>query len=70
MKYLYNEDYDGTRFTYGLTYRQVYRFAVPDGWIIQYDKESEGFRYGTIDYPRELTEEEIYKFELTFVVSG
>jgi len=66
---LFDEDYTGPRFTYGLTYRPAARFSIPDGWVIGSNKEHPDFpKFGTVDYPVKLSDEELYKFELKEVI--
>lgn len=65
---LYSNQYDGPRWTYGMSYRPVIPLGnVPDGWIILSNQEHPDFMFGTIDYPFELTAEQVKRFELTFV---
>lgn len=61
----FDDEYKGKRYTYGLNNRPVGYAQVPAGWIIQSDRKDARFNFGTIDYPFELTEEQVYKFELT-----
>lgn len=63
--FIFNEDYTGPRVTYGLTIRPVARFNIPDGWIIGSQKAHPDFRrYGTIDYPFELTQEQLHHYDM------
>jgi hypothetical protein len=64
---VYDEDYTGPRFTYGLTYRLAGYAQVPDDRIVFGDRKDTRFRYGTIQYPRRLSDREVESFELTFV---
>ncbi len=64
---LFDEDYTGQRWTYGLTYRPAGYAQVPDGYIIHSDKPNKAFRYGTLDYGRKLTDREVKGFELTLI---
>ena len=57
--------YDGPRWRYGLSYRPVGYAQVPDGWIIQSDRKDPKFNHGTIDYPFELSANDVRQFELT-----
>lgn len=61
----YDDTYNGLRYTYGLSYRPLAQSQVPDGWIIWSDKKHNDFKFGTADYPFELTSEQIKSFELT-----
>lgn len=68
MKALFDNEYTGKRFTYGMTFRPASVGTVSDGRIIDSTKSSPDFpAFGTIDYPRELTENELYQFELVKV---
>ena len=65
---IFDDEYTGPRFTYGLTLRPLARFHIPDGWIIDSDKYDKDFpRYGIVDYPVELTAEQLYRYDLVFV---
>lgn len=65
MKTLFDDEYTGPRFTYGMIFRPASIGTVPDGRIVDSNKSSPDFPvFGTIDYPRELTEDELYRFEL------
>jgi len=69
---IYDEDYTGPRWRYGLRNRPLSIATAPKGWIIRVKKwepgvKEDGFLFGTVDYPRPLTEDEMYSFELTFV---
>jgi len=62
---LFDDEYTGERFTYGLSYRPLAQYNVPDGWIIQSDRRNVRFAFGTVDYPRPLTDQELDRFDLT-----
>jgi hypothetical protein len=62
---LFNDTYKGERYTYGLKYRPLGSAAVPPRWIIWSEKKHPDFNFGTIDYPRKLTQYEIESFQLT-----
>lgn len=70
-KVIFEEEYTGPRWTFGLRYRPLWIGAVPDGWIVgshRYDKEHyPQFPHGLVDYPRQLTQREIDSYELEFV---
>jgi len=66
-KILFDDSYKGPRWTYGLTYRPLTGSHVPEGWIIFSDKKHPDFPFGTVDYPRPLTDHETFNFELTLV---
>ena len=76
--HVYDDDYTGNRWQYGLTNRPPGGGAVPRGFIIgshrnentwsdSHRNESTRFRHGTLEYPFALTEKEIEGYELTFV---
>lgn len=68
---LFDDEYKGPRWTYGLTYRPIGIGAVPRGWIIGSQKDHPSYpNFGTIDYSRELTEKEVRSFELNEVKNG
>ena len=62
---IYSDEYTGTRYTYGLRNRPLCMGTAPKGYIIGSEGNPIGrARWGTIQYPRQLTPEEIYDFEL------
>lgn len=61
---VYDDTYTGPRWTYGLSHRPLAAFAVPGGWIIQSDRADPAYRYGTVDYPRALSDTEVASYEL------
>jgi hypothetical protein len=62
---LFNDTYTGHRWKYGLTYRPLGFAQVPEGWVIKSDLPDVRFTYGTVDYPRELTQDEVDGYQLT-----
>ena len=66
-KIFFDEDYTGERFTYGLTYRPLDMASIPKGWIVGSTRHHSDFSFGTIDYPMELTDQQVYSYELTRV---
>ena len=64
---IFDDEYQGQRFTYGLNYRPLDFASVPRGYIIGSAKENSAFKFGTIDYPFELTSDLVAGFELTAV---
>lgn len=65
---VFSEDYTGPRWTYGLRNRPMGMGAQPKGFIIGSDGPPAGrARHGTIQYPRELTKDELYDFELELI---
>jgi hypothetical protein len=62
---IFSDDYTGPRYTYGLRNRPLDMGTAPKGYIIGSDGPAVGrARWGTIQYPRQLTPDEIYNFEL------
>ena len=62
---IYSDEYTGPRWTYALRYRPMQIGAQPAGYIIGSDGPAVGrARYGTIQYPRQLSPDEVYSFEL------
>lgn len=64
---LFDDTYQGKRWTYGLRYRPAGYANIPDGWIISSDKPRTDYPHGSIDYPRELTAEEVEAFQLELI---
>lgn len=64
----FDDTYKGDRYTYGLKYRPLAQAQVPDGWIVFSDREHKDFPFGTVDYPRELSEAEVSSFEMEAVL--
>jgi hypothetical protein len=62
---LFDDEYTGERWTYGLSYRPLAQYNVPDGWIIYSARPNIRYAYGTVQYARRLTEQEIDRFDLT-----
>jgi len=67
---IFDEDYEGQRFTYGFTYRPVGISCQPEGFIIGSNKDHSDFNFGTLDYPFELSQEQVTSYELTKVEKG
>jgi len=62
---VFDADYTGPRWTYGMRNRPVGIGAAPKGYIIGSGGPAVGrARNGTIQYPRELTSKELYDFEM------
>ena len=61
---VFDEDYTGPRYTYGMIYRPLQIGAQPKGYIIGSLREHPDYRHGTIQYPRQLSEDEIKSYEL------
>lgn len=51
---LYDDTYDGPRWTYGCLHRPVALGAVPAGWIVFGGRAHPAYPFGTIDYPHRL----------------
>ena len=62
--FVIDEEYEGPRWTYGLKFRPMMMGAQPKGFIIGSEREHADWRYGTVQYPRELTAAEMYSFEM------
>lgn len=61
----WHNDYTGHRWTYGLRHRPMRIGAQPRDFILQSDGPvTERYRFGTIQYPRQLTEEELRVYEM------
>lgn len=50
----FDDDYRGARWRYGLRYRPLGSWNVPDGWIIGSDRPHPEYPFGTVDYPAPL----------------
>lgn len=62
---IYHNEYTGPRWTYGLRYRPMQIGAQPTGYIIGSGGPAVGrARFGTIQYPRQLTAQKLTDFEL------
>jgi hypothetical protein len=62
---IFSTDYTGPRYTYGMRNRPVGFGTAPKGYIIGSGGPAVGrARNGTIQYPRELTAQELYDFEM------
>src|SRR5207245_5484967 len=66
---IWSDEYIGDRWTYGLTYRPLIAGVanVPAGWLLGSDRPHPSFPFGTVQFPRPLTEREVQAFELTEV---
>lgn len=65
---VYHEDYTGPRWTYGFKYRPPGYAHQPKGFIIGSRGSHKDYpNFGTLDWPRELTADEVRSFELGFV---
>lgn len=63
---VFDDTYTGQRWAYGLTHRPPGYAHNPDGWIVDSIRPSPCpcALFGTIEYPRALTEREIASYEL------
>lgn len=65
---LFDDSYHGPRWKYGLQYRPlVTGGGAPDDFIVYSDRSSTDPRFrlfGTVDYPRELSDGEIESYQL------
>lgn len=67
---LWSKDYHGPRWTYGLRRRPMQIGAQPRDWILHSDgPATERYRYGTIQYGRKLTDEELRVYEMEEIKS-
>ena len=67
MDLIFDEDYTGQRYTYGLVYRPLQIGAQPKGYIIGSLRDHREYRHGTIQYPRQLTTDELRSYEMELV---
>ena len=68
-RFQYTEDWTGPRYKYGYTNRPFAMSHQPKGYIIGSVDElaiipEKRVRWGTIEYPFQLSEHEVYSFEL------
>lgn len=66
-KAIFDDEYTGTRYRYGLQNRPIGGANIPQGFIIWSDRKNPLYRHGTVDYPKELSEQTVKNFELEFV---
>lgn len=65
---LWDNEYTGPRWRYGITLRPVNAYTIPHGFILQSGRLHPDYRsFGTIDYPRELDVDECARHDLVFV---
>ncbi len=62
---VYDDEYTGPRWRYGLTNRPITGAGVPKGFIVFSDRKDQRFRHGTVDYPFPLETNQIEQMELT-----
>lgn len=63
----FDDTYRGKRYRYGLRYRPLASWNVPDGWIIGSDRPHPEYPFGTVDYASRLGLGEVTAYELTLV---
>lgn len=65
---IFDDEYTGPRWVYGLTHRPAGIGCQPDGRIVGADKPSNQpdprVLFDTIEYTRPLTDHEVYSYEL------
>lgn len=59
---LYSDEYDGPRWRYGLLSRPPIYGGAPKDYIVFSLKEDTRCPYGTIEYPRQLTLDEVERY--------
>lgn len=64
---IFDDDYTGPRWRYGLKYRPASYANIPKGWIVGSPKASRTYRHGTVDYPRELSAQEIAQADIEYL---
>ena len=65
-KIFFDDTYKGKRYTYGLQYRPLGYAQVPDGYIIFSNRPNFNFKFGTVDYPFKLSDEQLTQFQMVF----
>jgi len=66
---IFDDEYQGPRFRYGLRYRPLSTWNVPAGWIVGSARPHPDFAHGTVDYPREVPPDLVEGYELELVAS-
>jgi len=64
---IFDDEYTGPRYRYGLQFRPLSLGAVPDGWIIWSDRKDPAYRHGTVDYPAMIPQQTADNYELVFM---
>ncbi|MGB9661361.1 MAG: hypothetical protein ACPL5F_05000 [Moorellaceae bacterium] len=67
MALIWDDEYQGPRYRYGLQYRPPSLGAVPSGYILGSERPHPKFHFGTLDYPRKLTEDEVLNYQLVYL---
>lgn len=64
---IFDDEYAGPRYRYGMTYRPPGLSGIPGGFIVGSEMPHPSFRFGTIDYPFRLDDRVVAQMELTEV---
>jgi hypothetical protein len=64
---LFDDTYAGPRWRYGLRFRPLRSWNVPDGWILGSDRPHPDYAHGTAQWPRRLGLGETTAYELILV---
>lgn len=67
LPYTFDDEYTGPRWRFGAIYRRVTFFTAPNDFIVGSGRPHPEFRFGTVDYPRQLSDEEAAAYQLTLV---
>ena len=65
--HIFDDEYTGPRWTYGVTLRPAIRFAIPEHYICDSQREHPNFKYGTVDYPEPLSRWQLDHYDMIFV---
>jgi len=66
-KAIFDDEYTGPRFRYGLQNRPIGGANIPAGWIIWSDRKDPAYRHGTVDYPAMIPQQTADNYELVFI---
>lgn len=66
---VWDDDYTGNRWKYGLSSRPFSTFSAPEGYILKSVRPHPDYRFGTVDYTRKLTPEEEKHFSMRLVTT-
>lgn len=62
---LYDDEYTGPRWRYALLHRPHWTIgAYPDGSLIWSERTHDDYPFGTVDFPRQLTPDEVRNYQL------
>jgi hypothetical protein len=67
---VHDAEYEGPRFVYATQHRPPAWGGAPSGRIVGADKPHPDHKFGTIEYPRKLTPEQVKQFQLKVVDEG